>query len=150
MSNDLTGGVPVSFTGGRSTIIEQVNYSSVQRKLYVALKTDRRYVYEQVPPSCYVAFFRATSRGRYYNKFIKGCYDCRQVMPTGELVKKLTLPTTRQADMAAVYDFFARKYDALRGRSRWDYELTKQDKWAANLDKHRAASNAKVISQLKE
>lgn len=157
--------IPLTFTAPSSTAIDQVTYVPSAKKLYIKLTTDRRYVYADVPPSRYMAFFRSTSRGRYYNRYIKGKYVARQVMPDGshQLESRSTvlgIPAQVWADLtvggevsdlpANVHDISNPKYDQYRGVSRFDYEIERQGGlWAKHLAKHRRQSNANVIKDLR-
>ena len=64
-----------------STIIRTYEYDPVGHELKITLVTGRVYVYFQVPQAIYNDFSTAFSKGRFYNKHIRGAYEFREVTP---------------------------------------------------------------------
>lgn len=63
-----------------STAIRHLHYKPESLELSVWFGPDfRRYKYFGVPLSLYEAFSEADSRGRFFNRFIRGLFDCRLV-----------------------------------------------------------------------
>ncbi|MBN8968782.1 MAG: KTSC domain-containing protein [Rhizobiales bacterium] len=62
-----------------STAIRSLSYDVTKRELWVMFTTGRRYVYADVPPEVYRAFFSATSRGTFFNQEIRDRYPYREL-----------------------------------------------------------------------
>lgn len=62
-----------------STAIRSLSYDVTKRELWVMFTTGRRYVYADVPPEVYRAFFSATSRGTFFNQEIRERYPYREL-----------------------------------------------------------------------
>ncbi|TGQ77746.1 KTSC domain-containing protein [Mesorhizobium sp. M8A.F.Ca.ET.207.01.1.1] len=63
-----------------STVIRSTQYDPATRILSVwFVPHGNRYDYEEVSPATYAAFMRASSKGRFFNKFIKDRYSYRRV-----------------------------------------------------------------------
>lgn len=63
-----------------STSLEASGYDPVTRELFVRfLKSGLTYVYIDVDESVFDEFFRADSKGSYYNRQIKPAYQYRQL-----------------------------------------------------------------------
>jgi hypothetical protein len=62
-----------------STAIRSLSYDVTARELWVMFTTGRRYVYSDVPPEVYRAFFSATSRGTFFNQEIRDRYPYREI-----------------------------------------------------------------------
>ncbi len=62
-----------------STAIRSLAYDAFTRELWVMFTTGRRYVYSEVPPDVYRAFFSATSRGTFFNQEIRDHYPYREL-----------------------------------------------------------------------
>lgn len=63
-----------------STVIEDFGYDPEHRTLSVRFRpSGRRYDYFGVPSDEYDALRRATSKGRYFNRYIRDQYDCALV-----------------------------------------------------------------------
>ncbi|ESY74900.1 KTSC domain-containing protein [Mesorhizobium sp. M0051] len=55
-----------------STVIRDTNYDPATRILSVwFVPSGIRYDYEDVPPATYAAFRKASSKGRFFNEFIR-------------------------------------------------------------------------------
>jgi hypothetical protein len=59
-----------------SSLIREARYWPEHRALEVALAGGRRYLYLGVPPAIADGFARAMSKGAYFNRAIKGRFDC--------------------------------------------------------------------------
>jgi len=58
-----------------STSIEAIGYDRQTRELYVRfLESGRTYVYRDVEEGVFEQFLRASSKGNYFNREIKGGY----------------------------------------------------------------------------
>jgi hypothetical protein len=63
-----------------STLIRDSRYDPRSRTLSVWFVTNgKRYDYRDVPPETYGAFRKAFSKGRFFNREIRGNYEYRQV-----------------------------------------------------------------------
>ncbi|TGS43584.1 MULTISPECIES: KTSC domain-containing protein [unclassified Mesorhizobium] len=63
-----------------STVIRSTQYDPATRILSVwFVPHGNRYDYEEVAPAIYAALMRASSKGRFFNKFIKDRYSYRRV-----------------------------------------------------------------------
>jgi hypothetical protein len=54
-----------------STAIHDVRYNAEREQLQVTFVSGRTYVYLGVPESVYAAFTTATSRGAFFNRFVR-------------------------------------------------------------------------------
>jgi hypothetical protein len=61
-----------------STAIEHMGYDEGARELHITFVDGGAYTYYQVPEHVYTAFRAASSKGRYFNLWIKDRYDCRR------------------------------------------------------------------------
>ena len=61
-----------------STAIEHISYDEAARELHVKFVGGRTYTYYRVPKSVHSAFRAASSRGVFFNQFIKDRYDYRR------------------------------------------------------------------------
>jgi hypothetical protein len=62
-----------------STNVRSVGYDVATETLEVEFHSSGIYQYLNVPETVYVAFIRASSKGRYLNDHIKDHYRCRKV-----------------------------------------------------------------------
>ena len=62
-----------------SSVIRAVRYDPESEVLDVLFTTGRRYLYRGVPPGQADAFRAAFSKGRYFNAYIRDCYECTEV-----------------------------------------------------------------------
>lgn len=60
----------------RSTAISAVGYDKTTQKMCITFKQGHTYDYCRVPESIYTALMSASSKGRYYDNYIKDKYDC--------------------------------------------------------------------------
>nr|WP_287178389.1 KTSC domain-containing protein [Mesorhizobium sp.] len=59
-----------------STAIQSINYDPATRTLSVwFVPSGNRYDYDDVPPQTYAAFRKASSKGRFFNAFIRDRYS---------------------------------------------------------------------------
>ena len=61
-----------------STAIEHISYDEAARELRVTFAGGSAYTYYRVPKQVYAAFRAASSKGRYFNAWIKDRYDFRR------------------------------------------------------------------------
>jgi hypothetical protein len=64
-----------------STVIRQVLYDLVTRRLVIEFQSGRHYAYSHVPPEVYDALRAAPSRGAYFNEWIRDRYPYQCVDP---------------------------------------------------------------------
>ncbi|TIM21513.1 MAG: KTSC domain-containing protein [Mesorhizobium sp.] len=63
-----------------STVIRNTQYDPASRILSVwFVPSGRRYDYEDVAPATYAAFTKASSKGRFFNEFIRDRHRYRRV-----------------------------------------------------------------------
>jgi len=62
-----------------SSVVRTITYEIDHSRLTVTFVSGRIYEYYLVPPSVAAAFQKATSKGTYFNKFIRDHYTCREV-----------------------------------------------------------------------
>jgi len=62
-----------------SSNVHSVGFDSASGTLEVEFNSGGLYQYLNVPQSVYVAFMRASSKGRYLNDHIKDRYRCRKL-----------------------------------------------------------------------
>lgn len=62
-----------------STAIRAFHYRPTEGELEVTFTTGRRYVYIGVQQETADAFRKAASKGGFFNKKIRPCYDCREI-----------------------------------------------------------------------
>jgi hypothetical protein len=65
----------------RSSLLQRVTFDEDTGELTITLPRDRRYAYLAVPQALYQELCRAASPGGFYNRFIKGQFDCRDLSP---------------------------------------------------------------------
>ncbi|RWO08710.1 KTSC domain-containing protein [Mesorhizobium sp.] len=58
-----------------STVIQSINYDPATRTLSVWFVPGNRYDFDDVPPQAYAAFRKASSKGRFFNAFIRDRYS---------------------------------------------------------------------------
>lgn len=73
----LSNGVIIGYMS--STAIDSVGYDPEHRELRITFKSDRTYVYEDVPVDTYEELLSAESRGTYFNHNIRDAYEYREV-----------------------------------------------------------------------
>ena len=66
-----------------STVIKAFDYRPETGELEVHFTTGRRYIYREVPPEAAAALRAAFSKGRQFNRHIRGRYPFREVIPNG-------------------------------------------------------------------
>ena len=57
-----------------STVIRQILYDLNSRRLIITFQSGRRYAYSHVPADVYTALKAASSRGAYFNEWIRDRY----------------------------------------------------------------------------
>jgi len=63
-----------------STVIRNTNYDPATRTLSVwFVPSGKRYDYEDVAPATYAAFMKASSKGSFFNQFIRDHHTYRRV-----------------------------------------------------------------------
>jgi hypothetical protein len=60
----------------RSTAISAVGYDKETKRMSIKFKQGHTYDYCRVPESIFLGLISASSKGRYYDSFIKDNYDC--------------------------------------------------------------------------
>ena len=66
-----------------STVIRRFFYVPASQELTVEFVTGRRYLYLDVPNEEAQAFRAAFSKGSYFNRKIRDCYECRELPGSG-------------------------------------------------------------------
>lgn len=61
-----------------STAIEHISYDEAASELHVKFVGGRTYTYYAVPKSVYEGFRASSSKGAFFNNFIKSRYDFRR------------------------------------------------------------------------
>jgi len=61
-----------------STAIEHISYDEAARELHVTFVGGAAYTYYRVAKQVYAAFRAASSKGQYFNAWIKDRYDFRR------------------------------------------------------------------------
>ncbi len=64
-----------------SAVIRRFDYRPGERELDILFTTGRRYVYHDVPPEAAAAFRSAFSKGRHFNRRIRGRYPFTEREP---------------------------------------------------------------------
>ena len=64
-----------------STVIRRFEYRPETPELEILFVTGRRYLYSQVPPQAAEDFRAAFSKGVHFNRYIRDCYECRELNP---------------------------------------------------------------------
>lgn len=67
-----------------STVIRGFDYRPDRRELEVLFTTGRRYLYSNVPGEVAQRFRSAFAKGIYFNRHIRGRYDCRELDPISD------------------------------------------------------------------
>jgi hypothetical protein len=62
-----------------STAIRAIHYNAEREQLQVTFVSGRTYVYLSVPESVYAAFTTATSKGAFFNRFIRDRFRHREL-----------------------------------------------------------------------
>jgi hypothetical protein len=62
-----------------STAIRDHYYRASKRELEVTFITGRRYLYFKVPQEVVQAFEQASSKGAFFNKYIRPYYEYREI-----------------------------------------------------------------------
>lgn len=60
----------------RSTAINAVGYDKTTQCMSITFKQGHTYDFCRVPESVFLGLLSASSKGRYYDDFIKDKYDC--------------------------------------------------------------------------
>ncbi len=64
-----------------SSVIRTFRYDPTRRELAITFVSGKVYVYRDVPPMISKALARATSRGAFFNAFIRDCYAFERRTP---------------------------------------------------------------------
>ena len=62
-----------------STVIRRFDYAAEARELTIEFVTGRRYLYSQVPSEEVEGMKAAFSKGIYFNRRIRDCYEFREL-----------------------------------------------------------------------
>jgi hypothetical protein len=66
-----------------STAIRTIDYDAEQHQLWVTFVSGRTYVYDRVPEDVHQAFVGYSSKGEFFNRFIRDRYRHREVKKAG-------------------------------------------------------------------
>ena len=58
-----------------SSVIKYVDYNSLTKILTIRFVSGNTYKYRNVPESIYVGLLNSSSKGSYFNRYIKDCYS---------------------------------------------------------------------------
>lgn len=58
-----------------SSVIRSFSYDAARRELHVRFQTDKAYDYFGVPERIYTSFRAASSKGEFFNRYIRGKFD---------------------------------------------------------------------------
>jgi KTSC domain len=62
-----------------STVVSAFHYEAISHKLRVIFITGKVYDYKDVPSKIYQAMKSSSSKGIYFNKYIKGKYEFEKI-----------------------------------------------------------------------
>ena len=62
-----------------SSNIWQIGYDADEKKLYICFNEGGTYTYDDFPPEMWEEFQKASSKGKFFYKAIKGRYDFSKV-----------------------------------------------------------------------
>lgn len=62
-----------------STAIRAIHYNAEREQLQITFVSGRAYVYLNVPESVYAAFTSSTSKGAFFNRFIRDRFRHREL-----------------------------------------------------------------------
>lgn len=62
-----------------STAIRAIHYNAEREQLQITFTSGRAYVYLNVPEGVYAAFTSATSKGAFFNRFIRDRFRHREL-----------------------------------------------------------------------
>lgn len=65
-----------------STIVQSIDYEAAHNRLTVVFTSDRIYEYYMVPADIASAFQQSNSKGRFFNRWIRDRYVCREKQPS--------------------------------------------------------------------
>jgi len=65
-----------------SSRLAWVRYQRARRQLHVQFRSGERYLYFQVPPTCYQQLLDADSKGSYFNHQIRNCFPYQHLSQT--------------------------------------------------------------------
>jgi hypothetical protein len=63
-----------------SSVIRDIEYDAEREQLFVTFVSGKLYVYEPVPAEVHGAFATASSKGEFFNRFIRDRFRHREVM----------------------------------------------------------------------
>jgi KTSC domain len=63
-----------------SSVIRRCRYDELQRTLEITFVSTKVYVYADVPPEVFDGFCAAPSKGQFFNRHIRDCYDYAEVV----------------------------------------------------------------------
>jgi hypothetical protein len=81
-----------------SSLIEDYVYDAEKAVLTITLTSGRIYAYEDVPPQVYEAFRFASSKGRYYNEYVRDRFRPTELTERPEKPSAQVLPFRKKGD----------------------------------------------------
>jgi hypothetical protein len=66
-------------TNIQSSNIDLIEYYPNELKLGVTFKTGHKYLYNNISEEVYKDFLQSSSKGNYFNKFIRNLYECEKI-----------------------------------------------------------------------
>jgi len=66
-----------------SSVIRDIEYDADRHQLWVTFVSGKTYVYDRVPADVYEAFRSYSTKGGFFNRFIRDRYRHREVMKAG-------------------------------------------------------------------
>ena len=67
-----------------STVTRRFMYVPDTRELTIEFVTGRRYIYSEVPAEDVEAFRSAFSKGTHFNRHIRDCFPCREIVAAAD------------------------------------------------------------------
>ena len=64
-----------------SIVIRHFHYRPENQELEIIFTTGRRYLYSEVPQQAVDEFRAAFAKGVHFNRYIRDCYECRELAP---------------------------------------------------------------------
>ncbi|MRI64720.1 KTSC domain-containing protein [Ornithobacterium rhinotracheale] len=59
----------------RSSVIRAIDYNHSTMQLYINFRSGYTYVYHRVPKSVFNGLLRAPSKGKFFNRYIRGRFE---------------------------------------------------------------------------
>ncbi len=67
-----------------SSVIANIEYDDSRQQLFIHFLSGTLYVYYDVPKKVFQSFRSAISKGKYFNRYIKGIYSFQELQASKE------------------------------------------------------------------